>query len=816
MQKVLQFDSADKRYGISIKTVGDTLGMWTRFKGRIAPSTGRTADTYCNYTSSSEGMLQMWMERPESGRLAPKSEDELVTIDAEEGKVGKKWSHMNPVVFETGGKYHFLIKLNDVRGNAHIVHSLKSVTDGFDYIKTGQNQGYISGVIDFLNQPGNFSLRFEYIDTNGKRRQEFLTFEVVSPKLDTKHDLKEITRLIDDEYENYVYQYLSLTFQSQKLVRANSSDGDVWMSIFQSIVDRYINAVKYIEHHSNQRSVQRVYHHKAERIKRWNVKELEKFANRGEDADKYYYRNQVAEQTINTRENRFVKHTLQVISERLEEVFGRIEKKYGEDLSDAYVKQIKEYRDTFRQTMNNKFFRSIGKFEGKMQESQVLQQRAGYRNVYVCWQMLRSVFNLEEGSTQIGMRMIWKLYEVWCYLVMKRLICKILNIDYENDKVRLEHQGSSLVDCLEDEKASCTWRFYFDEEENRLSERRTAYAELVYQCRYKYDESAIEEHTLTIEQIPDIVLNIYRKDKITLTYLFDAKYRVSDDKYSAIENATDEPVRETLNTMHHYRDAILYGTMPERMDGIKHPESKEVIGGYILFPGRVGSEDALDKKYYVKSIKSVNIGAIPVMPVVYNPSLKNENKYLACGMLEEHLKKLLSERAVIAHIGKSTPQRGLQYTDDEELGLTKKWDRYKSLVFVQKSMLRWSKVNNIDSVAIGLDLTQDAMQIVKDFSTAKYVILTDLENNFRLCKLKEEPTLEPLVISNTCWVHHCSTTPNVSLYIVYKIDNPSLPLAYPKIDNEKIVDIQQANSHITDPYLPCIAKMSELIVKDPQ
>lgn len=815
MNSILKFKSADNRYDIDVLSVGGIDGLWHKFEGRIDPSTGRTADTYCKYTSSSVGTLQMWVPRPSWGRLAPKSEEDLVTISAGKETEGKEWSNRHPVFYETGGKYHFHIKIRDVRGNAHVVHPLKDVSDSFSYTPTGNSTGLLTGIIDFLNQPGSFALKFEYISTEGKRHQEYLTFEVVSPKLDTKHDLKEITRLIDEEYENYVYQYLSLTFQSQKIERASKSEDDVWMCIFQSIVDKYINAVRYIEHHTNLRSVQRVYHHKPEKIKRWNQKELEKMANRGSDADKYYYRNQVSEQTINTKENRFVKHTLQVISDRLEEVFKRIEKKYGDKLSKEYAKQIKDYRDTFHTIRNNKFFRLIGKFDGRMQESQVLQQRAGYRNVYVCWQMLRSVINLEEGSTQIGMRMIWKLYEVWCFLVMKRLICKILDIKDQNDKTRIEAYGSTLIECLEDETKSCNYRFYFDEDENKNGERKTAFAELIYQCRYKYDESAREEHTLTIEQIPDIVMNIHRKGNTTLTYLFDAKYRVLDDKGSEMANSTDEPVRETLNTMHHYRDAILYGTIPDRMNGIEKDVSKEVIGGYILFPGRVSSDEKLENKYYIKSIDKVNIGAFPVMPAKYEPAKGNENQYLACGKLEEFLRKLLFERQVINHIGKSIPQRGLQYTDDPGLSFAKKWTRTKTLIFAQTIQSKWNSINELKYIAIALDFTQNAMEIVRDFSKVKYIVATNLEegetNQIRLFKIKGTPQLRSDMYMSDYWIYWFGKQGGANVYLVFELDNPTVTISYPLIDAVKINKVHEASIKNNRKTAPCITKMSDII-----
>ena len=60
-----------------------------------------------------------------------------------------------------------------------------------------------------------------------------------------------------------------------------------------------------------------------------------------------------------------------------------------------------------------------------------------------------------------------------------------------------------------------------------------------------------------------------------MTWLFDAKYRI-DGK----EKGVDVPPEDAINQMHRYRDAIYFKDYADR-EALK----KEVIGGYILFPG---------------------------------------------------------------------------------------------------------------------------------------------------------------------------------------------------------------------------------------
>lgn len=149
----------------------------------------------------------------------------------------------------------------------------------------------------------------------------------------------------------------------------------------------------------------------------------------------------------------------------------------------------------------------------------------------------------------------------------------------------------------------------------------------------------------TVAQKPDIVLQLtkhdYQKD-IKLTYLFDAKYRIEGRV-----NNVDTPPDDAINQMHRYRDAIYY--REHKSKDLK----KEVIGGYILFPGDGKKADVEVSKFY-KTIEEVNIGAFPLRPKdVENRSL-----------LVEFIKTLIGEASGDI-LNDSKPQKGLYYSMDK-------------------------------------------------------------------------------------------------------------------------------------------------------
>ena len=134
-------------------------------------------------------------------------------------------------------------------------------------------------------------------------------------------------------------------------------------------------------------------------------------------------------------------------------------------------------------------------------------------------------------------------------------------------------------------------------------------AELVYNPKSTEndnDSTGIKELvTKTVPQKPDIVLRLTKNDLqegMKLTYLFDAKYRIGGKI-----RGVDVPPDDAINQMHRYRDAIYYKDYSS--DALK----KEVIGGYILFPGDGEPLEVQEARFY-KSIAEVNIGAFPLRP----------------------------------------------------------------------------------------------------------------------------------------------------------------------------------------------------------
>lgn len=615
-------------YTIQVSST-DISSSWKKFKVRASHV---QPQYYGSYVLESGGLLYLW--NCEENKLDYVDED--------------SWSNTLPVFFEDH-KYTISLTFFDAKEQPHIIHPNKEVESMFNCIKISSSTYIVNSNIDFLNQPGHFALEFEYKNTSNHIVRHKLEFDVLSPKLDTKHDLDIIIQQIREEYGDLVFRYLTLTFQQFKIGHEVNNDL-IWLSVFKQIVDNFINAIRFIIRQPHNKMCEYEEYSKAEHIKEWHPYHAEQFIldfmNDKAKALHSYYRTERIVETSDTKENRFVKFTLDRIIERLSLMYNKL--LIG--TSDNELFMLKDKLAELKILRYSSFFKGVSHFDGFQQQSLVLEQRSGYSQVYRYWIMLQNGLDLIQGNTPIGVQPIWKLYELWCFLRVKQIVCKVLGIDTRNNEHLRKYIHEDIKNAFDlFNGGSLTGSITY------INPNNFDQIEIGYQYSFNRNMRKDEMRSATTEQKPDIVMHIHKQNRnISLTYLFDAKYRVNGDTDNQNPELVDEPVPETLDVMHHYRDAIYYGKYGDQKF------SKEVIGGYILFPGRMDERRMLNLMntndiklpYYLRSILEVNIGAYPLLP--------NTDSGL---LLENHLRNVLLNESVIEQIEDSVPQRGLYYID---------------------------------------------------------------------------------------------------------------------------------------------------------
>lgn len=706
--EVLKFIHTD--YEVIVRTQ-DIAYSWERFRGRIISSqTSESPEEYCRYTSKDNCSLCIY-------NPITKSKNILV-----EGIV---WDKLWPVIYETC-RYQIRILFHgvDEEMEPEVRHVRKDIEDSFfcDTELQGASEKSLTGDIDFLNEPGVFKLDFTY-KKNGKTYDSFVTFDVVSPKLDTKGDYKTLLSEVNEEYENVIYRYLSITVQqfSRGLVNNDST----WMSAFQGVIEDYVKNVKRIIQNPHSQIVKHRASCKAEQMKYWTPAMEERYGEVKSEGklEEYYFSFDETHSTYDTMENRFVKHTLVHIGKRLNAIISTVLNCSQEYLSVRHREIWIGYREDLSKLARHQFFRSIGRFEGLSQESLVLQSRNGYQQIYKDWLKLKRGIDFYDGAANIGTLQIWEIYELWCFIKMKRLVAEVMGInpnmpDYE--KLVTEPKGTLLNPFTNSSLEHVVEYRYPSASENDSTERKeqlamhegdivTLHYQHTFNRRSGNNDDGMGINTATTEQRPDIVLNI-RKDsgETVLTYLYDAKYRVINDKRldrdfeqqdideEMIMPGGDYPPTDAINQMHRYRDAIYYSKEePYR--------SKEIIGGYILFPGR-GNDEYIKRRYYSESIRSVNIGAFPLLP----------NK---SDLLKSHLHEILmTYTSSEIHVSKARPQRTLAYVTEEEKAAMMTEDLVMVALTGSKEKRQWTFDNQWYNIPLDKIANMPWMQ-------AKYLLL---------------------------------------------------------------------------------------------
>ena len=529
-----------------------------------------------------------------------------------------------PATFFDNADYPIWIEFKDYVKEAQFGSILQNDNDRFTF-----RRHILAGFINYKNEIGRSEIQIIY--KVGKETRTFrFGFEVLSTKLDYHEHWRAIVEDIEREYRMLSLDYLRRTFHGFSPDQNGEHPDIVWWSVFEEEQRKFIKACKSIVDRPRHRLHGEEVYLRADKLKQTPHNIENRLAeHRKEPA--YLYRVEQQVQSNDTQENRFLKFALQQIGKRYEELRQRIEavKTASETMKEAMLATS----ETLKRLQHHPFFRTVGRYKGMNQESMVLQRATGYSQVYRTWNLLRRAYSLNDGLYRLQTKDIATLYEIWCFIEVSHIVKEQLHLENED----VEHRNRMEMNGI------FSWELGKGEHSRILFRKDgVELAELVYNPKNAgevNDNVGMKDLVVpTVPQKPDIVLQLTKNDLLQgmrMTYLFDAKYRI-DGK----DKGVDVPPEDAINQMHRYRDAIYY------RDYAANALKKEVIGGYILFPGDGEPDDVAVSKFY-KTIKEVNIGAFPLRPKDV------ENRKL----LERFIAELIHTKSyeTIAHV---IPQKG--------------------------------------------------------------------------------------------------------------------------------------------------------------
>lgn len=534
-------------------------------------------------------------------------------------------SQQAPAIFFDNTDYPIWVEFKDYVKKAQFGSILQSENEKFTF-----RRQILAGFLNYGNEVGRSEIQLIY-QVGAETRSFVFSFEVLSIKLNYHEHWKAIIEDIEQEYRMLSLDYMRRTFHGFSPDASGETPEIIWWSVFANEQKKFIKACKNIIDRPRHRLHGKETYKRADKLTFVPSCIENELAEHRADCS-HLYRVEERVWTNDTKENRFLKFALGQITDRYEILKKRIEA--IKNASDVMKEDMQATLATLKHLQRNPFFRTVGNYKGMNQESLVLQKATGYSQIYRTWSLLHRSYSLNDGIYRLQTKDIATLYEIWCFIEVSHIVKEKLHLSDEDidHRNRMEMNGLFTWDLGKGEHS----RILFKKDDIEL-------AELVYNPKSTERENlsaGIKDWTVpTVPQKPDIVLQLTKNDLqegMKMTYLFDAKYRIDGKD----KNGVDVPPEDAINQMHRYRDAIYYKDY--QSDALK----KEVIGGYILFPGD-GEPAVVAESKFRKTIDEVNIGAFPLRPK------DTHNRQL----LERFIEELILTKSYET-ISKVIPQKG--------------------------------------------------------------------------------------------------------------------------------------------------------------
>ena len=455
----------------------------------------------------------------------------------------------------------------------------------------GRKSNMLSGVINFGNEIGMSDL---VVLVDGKSYLK-LTTEVFPSKIGYKDDYKAIVADVTAEVYNLVFDFLKKTYDSFDISSKTQSSPVEFFAIIRKIYEEFISAVDMViakPHHVLETEHIVLPNHKIKRTDNKTLRWIEKHPDMTtKSGNRIMVERALAVKkyvTYDTKENRLTKYMLQSTAKRLEN-FRKQYLKLSRDTDFAVITQIDAMIKGIQRRYNTTFLKEVEAVPARSGMSLVFSMAPGYRDLYRCYLLLQHGLSVTGSIFNVSVKDIAVLYEYWCFIKLNSLMKQRYEL-LSQDIIKVAGNGL-FVSLIKGQSSRVRYRNPENGEVITLS----------------YNPKEISGPT--VPQKPDNVLSLEKKGaKTDYEYVFDAKYKINpalkDSMYQEMFS-TPGPQEEDINTMHRYRDAIVYKSEAA-------PFERTMFGAYVLFPYK-NQEEYRNHRFY-KSIEQVNIGGLPFLP----------------------------------------------------------------------------------------------------------------------------------------------------------------------------------------------------------
>lgn len=455
----------------------------------------------------------------------------------------------------------------------------------------GRKSAMLSGIINFGNDIGYSDL---VVRLDGKNYLK-LTIEVFPSKISYKDDYKAIVADVIAEVYNLVFDFLKKTYDSFNISSAKQSSLAEFFAIIRKIYGEFLIAADMVlkkPHHilETEHIVLPAYKVRQtdNRSIRWLEKHPEQVLRSG---DRFLSEKALAVKkhiTYDTTENRLTKYMLQTTVKRLENLQQQYIK-LSRDTDTEILREIDSMIREIQRRYTTGFLCEVQAVPAKSGMSLVFSMAPGYRELYRCYLLLQHGLSVTGGIFHVSVKDLAVLYEYWCFIKLNSMMKERYEM-ISQDIIKIAGNGL-FVSLVKGQRSSVRYRNPENGELITLS----------------YNPKEISG--ATVPQKPDNVLSLQKKGaKVSYEYVFDAKYKINPAAEGSFYRQmyhTPGPQEEDINTMHRYRDAIVF-------QNDTSPYERSMFGAYVLFPYR-NQEEYRNHRFY-QSIEHVNVGGLPFLP----------------------------------------------------------------------------------------------------------------------------------------------------------------------------------------------------------
>lgn len=471
-------------------------------------------------------------------------------------------------------------------------------------------------------------------------------------------------------------------------------------------------------------------------------------------------------ESIDTAENRFIKHALE------EFLF------FSENCTDKFEKYSSAKRDALNLTdsisnlLNQSFFKEITRPNSLKLNSPVLQRKGGYREVLNAWLKFdlaaKLIWHGGDNVYDAGKKDIATLYEYWLFFTLLDILKDVFEIQPKSIEQLIQFDKNSLSLNLK-QGTSIALKGVFN------APFRSLNIQFSYNRSFGGGKAFPKEGSYTTTLRPDYTLSIWPADikeandaeiKELITHIhFDAKYKVNNF-YDLVQETESE---EDLNN---YKEEERKGTF-KNADLLKMHAYKDAIrrtgGAYVLYPG-VG-----DKTYRGFHELIPGLGAF-----VIKPNRENKDKVHLKNFIKKVVDNFIDRASQREHVAVKTYEIHKVVKQDQDIlhEPLPEYNNFKKIVpsetfvlvgyYKDKDHLKW--ILNSKKYNFRAGSNNGSLPIGIEVVNAEYLVLHG-PNEVQTKKIYKLNGKGPKIYSKQNLINQkYPTIPNGDLYLIYEIE----------------------------------------------